>query len=61
MIYAISDLHLSFESPKPMDIFGENWKGHEAKIKEDWMSKVKETDTVLLPRRFFLGYGLRGG
>ena len=25
-IYAISDLHLSFGSDKPMDIFGNNWE-----------------------------------
>lgn len=49
-IYAISDLHLSFNNPKPMDIFGDNWKEHETKIKENWLSKIKETDTVLLPR-----------
>lgn len=46
-IYAIGDLHLSFANPKPMDIFGENWKGHEEKIRENWMSHVKENDTVI--------------
>lgn len=51
-IFAISDLHLSFANNKPMDIFGDNWTGHENKIKEDWMSKVKEDDLVLLPGDF---------
>lgn len=51
-IYAIADLHLSFNTPKPMDIFGENWADHENKIKKDWIEKVKETDTVLLPGDF---------
>lgn len=52
MIFGIADLHLSFASPKPMDIFGDNWTNHEVKIKEDWLGKVKEDDTVLLPGDF---------
>ena len=46
-IYAIGDLHLSFENPKPMNIFGENWNNHEEKIKKDWEAKVKSNDTVI--------------
>lgn len=46
-IYVIADLHLSFNDPKPMSIFGTNWKNHEEKIKKDWISKVKNDDTVL--------------
>ena len=51
-IYAIGDLHLSFNENKPMDIFGENWEGHEEKIKKDWLQKVNENDLVLLPGDF---------
>ncbi len=51
-IFAIADLHLSFASPKPMDIFGENWENHEDKIKRYWEKTVKENDTVLLPGDF---------
>lgn len=51
-IYAISDLHLSFGSNKPMDVFGVNWENHTEKIKQDWLSKVKEDDLVLLPGDF---------
>lgn len=51
-IYAIADLHLSFGSNKPMDIFGENWGNHWEKIKTDWLKKVKEEDLVLLPGDF---------
>ena len=42
MIYTIGDLHLSFKENKPMSVFGENWNGHEEKIKKDWLEKVKE-------------------
>ncbi|MFR5683833.1 MAG: metallophosphoesterase, partial [Clostridia bacterium] len=51
-IYAISDLHLSFGEDKPMDIFGDNWENHAEKIKEDWLNKVTEEDTILLPGDF---------
>ncbi len=51
-IYTISDLHLSLGMDKPMDIFGENWKKHEEKIKENWLKKVKEEDLVILPGDF---------
>lgn len=51
-IYTIGDLHLSFYENKPMSIFGENWEGHEEKIKKDWIEKVKENDLVILPGDF---------
>ncbi len=47
-VYAISDLHLSNTADKPMDIFGGNWEGHFEKIKEDWLSTVKDEDIVLI-------------
>lgn len=47
-IYTIADLHLSLNTDKPMDIFGENWENHSEKIKEDWIKKVKEEDIVLI-------------
>lgn len=51
-IFVIGDLHLSFKEPKPMDIFGDNWENHEEKIKQDWLSKLKEEDTVILAGDF---------
>ena len=51
-IYVIGDLHLSFNTNKPMDIFGINWQNYEEKIKQDWLSKVKPEDTVILPGDF---------
>ena len=44
-IYAISDLHLSFNTNKPMDIFG--WENYEERIKKNWLEKVNEKDLVL--------------
>ena len=51
-IYTIGDLHLSFKENKPMSIFGDNWEGHEEKIKKNWIENVKEDDLVVLPGDF---------
>ena len=51
-IYVIGDLHLSFSTDKPMDIFGKNWENHSEKIKQNWIKKVTENDTVILPGDF---------
>jgi len=48
-LYAIGDLHLSFSSDKPMDVFGEHWSNYEEKIKKSWLEQVSESDTVLIP------------
>jgi len=47
-LFAISDLHLSLGSEKPMDIFGEHWKDHHLKLKENWEASVDADDTVIL-------------
>lgn len=49
-IYAISDLHLSFNTDKPMNVFG--WDDYENKIKDDWLKKVTDNDLVILPGDF---------
>lgn len=51
-IYIIGDLHLSFETNKPMNIFGQNWENHSEKIKKDWIEKVKPEDTIILAGDF---------
>jgi len=48
-IWAISDLHLSFFSNKPMDVFGVHWYDHATKIKSNWDALVSEKDVVLCP------------
>lgn len=59
-IYALSDLHLSFNKSvslygidperdveKPMEIFG--WKNHYDQIRDHWLRVVQKEDTVLIP------------
>ena len=47
-IFAISDLHISTNTNKPMDVFGGNWVGYLEKIYADWESKVSDDDLVLI-------------
>lgn len=47
-LYAIGDLHFSTSVNKPMDVFGNNWIGHEEKLIEDWKEKVSDEDLVLV-------------
>ena len=56
-IYAISDLHLSFGSDKPMNIF-RGWDNHTEKLKANWNRLVKADDTVILPGDFSWGLKL---
>lgn len=51
-LYIIGDLHLSFGTDKPMNIFGGNWENHTEKLKQDWLSKVNQEDTVILAGDF---------
>lgn len=49
-VYAIGDLHLSLSVPdKAMDVFGERWKDHASRIRENWQDVVSEEDLVLIP------------
>lgn len=52
MIYIIGDLHLGFSVSKPMNVFGNNWENHSEKIKQNWLEKVNNDDTVILPGDF---------
>lgn len=48
-IYAIADLHLSLTSEKPMDVFGETWRGHTEKLERNWRETISQDDLVLIP------------
>ena len=58
-LFAIGDLHFGFGLNKPMDIFGERWKNHEERIKENWLAEVGPEDTVILPGD--ISWGMRIG
>ncbi len=48
-IFGLSDLHLSFSSDKPMDVFGEHWRDHADKMAAAWDALVTNDDVVLCP------------
>lgn len=48
-LFALADLHLSLAGHKPMDIFGERWIDHPARMARSWDATVGDEDTVLLP------------
>ena len=47
-LYALGDLHLSFQADKSMDKFGRVWKNHERKIEKYVNKIVKPEDTLVL-------------
>ena len=57
-LWTIGDLHLSLSTDKPMDIFGERWRGHDEKIKSDWLSRVEPDDVVVIPGDISWGISL---
>ncbi len=48
-LFAIADLHLSFGSNKPMDVFGKTWHNHATRIQNAWEDSVSADDYVLVP------------
>ena len=47
-LFALGDLHLSFQADKPMDAFGSVWKHHERKIEKYVNRIVSPEDTLVL-------------
>ncbi len=47
-LFAISDPHLSFANPKPMDVFGPRWQRHAERLRAHWLATVGEDDAVLI-------------
>lgn len=47
-LFGISDLHLSFGTNKPMNIFGGTWENYEEKIRKNWLEQVSNDDFVII-------------
>ena len=47
-VFALSDLHLSINNPKPMDIFGPAWDNYVDKVKENWNNLITNEDVVIV-------------
>ena len=46
-VYTIADLHLSFGTDKPMDVFS-GWANYTERIYENWQKLVRPEDTVVI-------------
>ena len=46
-VYAIADLHLSFGTDKPMDVF-HGWTNYTERIQQRWQQLVTPSDTVVI-------------
>ncbi len=46
-VYAIADLHLSFGTDKPMDIFS-GWSDYVTRIENNWRRLITDDDTVVI-------------
>ena len=47
-LYALGDLHLSFQTDKPMDVFGKEWRNHERRIEKNCNKLLTDDDTLVL-------------
>lgn len=47
-LWTIADLHLSFGTDKPMDVFGDRWRDHDEQLAALWREKIHSEDTVVL-------------
>ena len=47
-LYAIGDLHLSFQTDKSMEVFGREWKDYVKKISKNFKCKINTNDTIVL-------------
>ena len=47
-LYTIADLHLSFSTDKPMNVFGPLWENHISGLKEGF-SKLNDGDVTVIP------------
>lgn len=47
-LFVIADLHLSFGTNKPMDIF-HGWNDYEKRLEKNWRNLITDNDTVVIP------------
>ena len=47
-LYAIGDVHLSFDKPKSMDVFA-GWEDYVTRLETNWRKLITPQDTVVIP------------
>lgn len=48
-VFVISDLHLSTNADKSMEVFGSRWQNYTERLKNNWNALVESNDTVIVP------------
>ena len=48
-VFVISDLHLSSDTTKSMEIFGPRWRNYMSRLELNWNRVVGDGDTVIIP------------
>ena len=48
-LFVISDLHLSSDNSKSMEVFGDKWTDYMNRIKNNWVTSISEKDVVIIP------------
>jgi predicted phosphohydrolase len=48
-VFVISDLHLSSDSTKSMEVFGPRWSNYMSRLFQNWNRVVGDGDTVIIP------------
>ncbi len=57
-LFVLADPHLSFDTDKPMDVFGDRWRDHAKKLKAGFEAVVTDQDTVVIPGDLSWGINL---
>lgn len=48
-VFVISDLHLSTNADKSMEVFGSRWKNYTQRLQTNWNAVIGDHDTVIVP------------
>ena len=48
-VFVISDLHLSTNADKSMEVFGPRWQNYTQRLQANWNAVVDKNDTVIVP------------
>ncbi len=48
-VFVISDLHLSTNADKSMEVFGKRWQNYTERLQRNWNAVVNDSDTVIIP------------
>lgn len=57
-VFVISDLHLSTNTDKSMEVFGERWQNYTSRLKNNWNNTIEYDDTVIIPGDISWGLSL---